>query len=127
MLKMQWAGCYIRQCGPFPDFLHFFLYSLMCCFQFCLCLCLCFAAAFSYAIQNLLMFHAFHHLDFITYHLLNQTKLLSTALCVYLLMGTHSPTRNLCQSVALPEPPQREHIDYLPTCSAPQTGQPRPV
>lgn len=47
-----------------------------------------YAAAFTYAVQNLLMFYSFQHLDFITYHLLNQTKLLFTALFVYLLMGT---------------------------------------
>eukprot|EP00283_Hemiselmis_rufescens_P004922 CAMPEP_0173431276 /NCGR_PEP_ID=MMETSP1357-20121228/9469_1 /TAXON_ID=77926 /ORGANISM="Hemiselmis rufescens, Strain PCC563" /LENGTH=243 /DNA_ID=CAMNT_0014395733 /DNA_START=299 /DNA_END=1026 /DNA_ORIENTATION=+ len=54
--------------------------------------------AASYAVQNILMLHSYHHLDFIAFNLLNQTKLLSTALFVYLLMG-HRQSR--MQVVAL--------------------------
>lgn len=40
-----------------------------------------------YSVQNLLLQQAYPNLDFITFNLLNQSKLLSTALFVYFLMG----------------------------------------
>lgn len=40
-----------------------------------------------YSVQNLLLQQAYPNLDFVTFNLLNQSKLLSTALFVYLLMG----------------------------------------
>ena len=40
-----------------------------------------------YSVQNLLLQQAYPNLDFITFNLLNQSKMLSTAFFVYLLMG----------------------------------------
>ena len=40
-----------------------------------------------YAIQNILCVLAYRHLDFITFHLLNQTKLLTTAVVAYFILG----------------------------------------
>ena len=40
-----------------------------------------------YAVQNLLCQLGYRHLDFLSFNLLNQTKMLSTAAFVYVLMG----------------------------------------
>jgi UDP-sugar transporter A1/2/3 len=40
-----------------------------------------------YAVQNLLCQVGYRHLDFLSFNLLNQTKMLSTAAFVYLLIG----------------------------------------
>ncbi len=40
-----------------------------------------------YSVQNLLLQQAYPNLDFVTFNLLNQSKLLSTAFFVFLLMG----------------------------------------
>ncbi|KAJ1490196.1 hypothetical protein T484DRAFT_1777724 [Baffinella frigidus] len=46
-----------------------------------------FVPAILYALQNLLIQSGVHHVPFITFNLLNQTKIIATAGCLFLLMG----------------------------------------
>jgi hypothetical protein len=51
--------------------------------------------ALVYAVQNSLTQLAYRHLDGLTFNLLNQTKTLFAALCVYLLMGKGQTPRQM--------------------------------
>ncbi len=51
------------------------------------CLYLAGVPAASYAVQNIFIFSAYRHLDGLTFNLVNQTKLLATALLAYLILG----------------------------------------
>eukprot|EP00397_Hematodinium_sp_SG-2012_P025046 GEMP01026138.1.p1 GENE.GEMP01026138.1~~GEMP01026138.1.p1 ORF type:complete len:202 (+),score=20.22 GEMP01026138.1:306-911(+) len=51
--------------------------------------------ALSYAVQNQCNYAALRNLDSVTYSVLNQTKIIATAVCVYLLMGIRPTIRQL--------------------------------
>ena len=57
-----------------------------------------------YAVQNMLCQLGYQNLDFLSFSLLNQTKLLSTALFVYLFMDLRQ-TLPQCSALALVTPP----------------------
>ncbi len=48
-----------------------------------------------YSVQNTLTQLAYRHLDGLTFNLLNQTKTLFAALCVFLLMGNGQTPRQM--------------------------------